>query len=588
MMSSSNAAVVVDYSIENASHPLNYIILNNRESLKKQINTANTVYEIKDVFNLQGQTVEIPEGCILRFSGGGFTGGTLMGNSTQIQCGAANIFSTSLCLTGTWDINRIDVRWFGALGDISEDSKIVKDDAAAINHAIRLSQGISQWGHSVPVYLAPATYKIASPINVIYSTQLIGDNPGMSLSMPTVRILRYGTTKGNDNENWAVRIEDQALLKNVYIKCMTGSNAMDGINITGTAGICIDNVSIVNTHYGINKTFKKYGAGFSSSQLNNIRINNCVRGISVNDDGSLPRVKNKIVSWMNHVYISKIDISNVYECGLYLDVISLFDANNIDGLSISNVGYGDYYPGNYFKKYSDKFIAGIYASVYDDNNIGQLSIQKGYLENIYCTDKFAGKPVKGKYLLESYDYDNNPCICVNNINLVVRDSHFQNTLTLIRSLGKDNILVESCTDGEYYRGPNDSQRLYLCCENPQTTLWIKSFNIHGQIKKDCIKKNILSESIKSLKLENIDCSNGSVQLEDIDLHYLNKQFISGEAQVYLSEHCSGSGVWQTYPMNINDIPDEIKYKGRLVFIHAVKKDNGYKTISSKEIVNSLK
>lgn len=49
------------------------------------LSEANTIYEIKYDFDLRGETIEIPEGCTLKFDGGTLTNGTLSGN--VLMCG---------------------------------------------------------------------------------------------------------------------------------------------------------------------------------------------------------------------------------------------------------------------------------------------------------------------------------------------------------------------------------------------------------------------------------------------------------------------------------------------------------------------
>ena len=59
------------------------------------INDSNTIYEIRYDFNLNGQTITVPEGCVLQFEGGNLKNGTLIGNNT-IVLGSINILDISL------------------------------------------------------------------------------------------------------------------------------------------------------------------------------------------------------------------------------------------------------------------------------------------------------------------------------------------------------------------------------------------------------------------------------------------------------------------------------------------------------------
>lgn len=76
----------------------NWTIVNNRNiNLLTQeiINNINTVYEIRYDFDLNGQTINIPEGCVLQFEGGSISNGTLIGNDT-ILLGNINAISANL------------------------------------------------------------------------------------------------------------------------------------------------------------------------------------------------------------------------------------------------------------------------------------------------------------------------------------------------------------------------------------------------------------------------------------------------------------------------------------------------------------
>lgn len=51
---------------------------------QSMIMSANTIYEIRYDYDLQGQTITIPEGCTLDFQGGKITNGTIMLNDTKV------------------------------------------------------------------------------------------------------------------------------------------------------------------------------------------------------------------------------------------------------------------------------------------------------------------------------------------------------------------------------------------------------------------------------------------------------------------------------------------------------------------------
>lgn len=58
--------------------------INKNVLLQDMINTPNTKYIIQYDYDLQGETINIPENCVLDFQGGSLTNGTIVGNNTVI------------------------------------------------------------------------------------------------------------------------------------------------------------------------------------------------------------------------------------------------------------------------------------------------------------------------------------------------------------------------------------------------------------------------------------------------------------------------------------------------------------------------
>ena len=106
------------------------------DGVKKNILTAvmlseaNTIYEIRYDFDLNGETIEIQEGCTLKFCGGSLKNGTLTFTNTEI-IGTKNIFDK--CYFGGDIIgNEVCISWFGI------NCKPGYDDALIINNIIQI------------------------------------------------------------------------------------------------------------------------------------------------------------------------------------------------------------------------------------------------------------------------------------------------------------------------------------------------------------------------------------------------------------------------------------------------------------------
>lgn len=118
-----NAADEEDITAENgllklanrsAINGMGYVILRKDKTFAEQVTLANTIYEIRYDFDLDGGEVTIPYGCVLDFQGGSLSNGNLNGNSTCIQGNTLYIFD-SINILGDWNIRRISSDIFKTL-----------------------------------------------------------------------------------------------------------------------------------------------------------------------------------------------------------------------------------------------------------------------------------------------------------------------------------------------------------------------------------------------------------------------------------------------------------------------------------------
>lgn len=66
------------------------------------VGKENVIYHIQYDYNLNGQTIIIPEGCVLLFEGGSISNGTLTGNNTIIKTALNSIFN-NINISGTYN-----------------------------------------------------------------------------------------------------------------------------------------------------------------------------------------------------------------------------------------------------------------------------------------------------------------------------------------------------------------------------------------------------------------------------------------------------------------------------------------------------
>lgn len=95
------------------------------------INKPNTIYIIQYDYCLGGETIEIPENCVLQFEGGSLRNGEVVGNDTNIKANNEVIFE-NITISGTWSIKKVYSNWI----DINTDDS--KND---INNLLALCIG---------------------------------------------------------------------------------------------------------------------------------------------------------------------------------------------------------------------------------------------------------------------------------------------------------------------------------------------------------------------------------------------------------------------------------------------------------------
>lgn len=124
---------------------MGYKVLDPTKTFASQVTAQNTIYEIRDVFDLGGGSVTIPSGSKLRFEGGRVVNGTINGNKTIIVAEPYQIFDINTTLAGTFINDCIYTEWFGAKADGSTDNfavfQYVFDTSIQIGIPIQLIEG---------------------------------------------------------------------------------------------------------------------------------------------------------------------------------------------------------------------------------------------------------------------------------------------------------------------------------------------------------------------------------------------------------------------------------------------------------------
>ena len=150
---------------------------------QEMVNEPDTVYEIRYDFDLDGKTVSVPEGCVLKFEGGSLDHGTLTGNDTvllneRVLCAYSGTFLNG---TGMISGNRLrsgigdGILTITSQKDFDEwankedrESKVVIDSILplAVSDTIVLNGNVEIYGKNCTLTCKSDKYSLASAVSI--------------------------------------------------------------------------------------------------------------------------------------------------------------------------------------------------------------------------------------------------------------------------------------------------------------------------------------------------------------------------------------------------------------------------------------
>lgn len=203
------------------------------------LSEPNTIYEIRYDFDLNGEAIEIPEGCTLKFKGGTFAKGKIKGNSTQIIAKKESVFA-NVTITGTWENTESYPEWFNAKGDG------VSDDRDAINNAVKVSKKVVFDGSKAYALLAYKDDIIADKRSGI----IVKDDTILEGNQCTLKVINYNNLGYNaiccyDVSNVSIRNFNVIGDRTKEIESSKNEYGY-GIGIHGSSNITISNCYTCN------------------------------------------------------------------------------------------------------------------------------------------------------------------------------------------------------------------------------------------------------------------------------------------------------------------------------------------------------
>ena len=226
---------------------------------------ANTIYEIRYDFDLNGAEITIPDECTLDFQGGSFSNGEIVGNNTKVSGNV--IFPNSIILSSNFSINVVDVDWFiprRLYGDnvdtyIQNAVNFANTIGATIIFGNNLSQG----------------YLISKPINI--NVPIDGNNATLISTNSDIFHASYGCNIKNINLSFYPYQGEPSILDVKNVSAITLGTS----NITSHRTV-IENVYIDGFYYGIVLN-KVWNAQISNLCIRRTRIGIQSFGLSVNN-----------------------------------------------------------------------------------------------------------------------------------------------------------------------------------------------------------------------------------------------------------------------------------------------------------------
>lgn len=273
---------------------------------QSDFNQANTIYEIRYDFDLNGNTISIPENCELKFVGGSLKNGYLKGNI----------------------LNKYLIpEWFGAKADGSTD------DTKAIQMTIDFATTNCR-----KVVLSNKTYNISSSIIIPDKFELCTNKKSGDRLLSTVNIVQ--TNVGSD----IIIIKPTSTQPNninihdIYLSINDGTPSTNGNGISLDIDIAnyssalqssiFENIAITNCRYGIYIHTIGY-VGIMWNIFRNLNLYRNVIGFYLN--GKADVISNR-ANWFNHntfvdCHITQNQIGGIYATSRQIETLNITRCN---------------------------------------------------------------------------------------------------------------------------------------------------------------------------------------------------------------------------------------------------------------------
>lgn len=247
-----------------------------------EISEENTIYIIRNDYNLNQEVIELPKNSTLFFVGGSFKNGTLKGNFSSICTRSNTNILNDVHIEGTWTTTDWYAEWFNAAGDgVTDDTnalhRLLEISMSVTNVRIRcilsrhyfVTSGLLMYPNSLidGANSGVITAKFSNPLDWVIQNYIPRTSDGKQPSYK--EIIDWKAFDGSQYRQWL--LSDQTIIKDIRIEGkLTDDNKpiFGGVKLMGCY-INTDNVYIANVGTGL----------FRSSCIKTLDSNDCIFGI---------------------------------------------------------------------------------------------------------------------------------------------------------------------------------------------------------------------------------------------------------------------------------------------------------------------
>ena len=311
---------------------------------QEMINQANTIYEIRYDFDLNGAEITIPEGCVLDFQGGSLNNGSIIGNKTVIiNCVSA---FDEVHFEGDWNVEYISTKFLKNPYKLNSLKELFNISSNEVYNIVTIEDGYYEVsiGENITSIIGDNAFNLKSNTHLIINgTIQLVDTPYRAYNIvrvdnkSNVKISGSGHIIGN-RDTMPIGIDGEfgfgiwshgynISIEGIKISKCWGDSIMIGEETEGnvTNGVIIDGVEL----------FESRRQGISVLNGKNIIIRNC----KIHDiHGTSPESSIDIEPLYIWQFVDNIEIYNCecYNCRGIMATTEPNQGNKVKNIKIYN------------------------------------------------------------------------------------------------------------------------------------------------------------------------------------------------------------------------------------------------------------